>query len=183
MIKTNIKKPQVVIGMCVISKLTPVLVSILSAGYLHTGDLCVQVFPWMNPQVPMQVLILMLSPKLGPQQLSSIYSLALAQLASPRAALLPVFLWHHSLVPLSFPSSHPQKLHLWQSQWHCHLLHWHPWMSTMAALWWIPYPRAMKMTLHPADMKTWMCLSVCNQLGCISCQTHSQASSCGGGCK
>ena len=36
-----------------IPKLTPVLVGNLSARYLHTGDLYVQVFPWMNPQVPM----------------------------------------------------------------------------------------------------------------------------------
>ena len=45
-----------------IPKSSPVLVGNLSAGYLHTGDLFVQVFPWINPQVPVKVLVLMLSP-------------------------------------------------------------------------------------------------------------------------
>ena len=31
----------------------------------HTGALYVQVFPWMSPQVPMQVLVLVLSPSTG----------------------------------------------------------------------------------------------------------------------
>ena len=46
-----------------IPKSSPVLVGNLSAVYLHTGDLFVQVFPWMNPQVPVKVLVLMLSPR------------------------------------------------------------------------------------------------------------------------
>ena len=45
-----------------IPKLSPVLIGNLSAGYLHTGDLFVQVFPQMNPQVPVKVLVLVLSP-------------------------------------------------------------------------------------------------------------------------
>ena len=45
-----------------IPKLSPILVGNLSTGYLHTGDLYVQVFPWMNPQVPVKVLVLVLSP-------------------------------------------------------------------------------------------------------------------------
>jgi len=61
-IKSDVEKPQVVTGNCVISKSIPVLAGILSARYLHTGDSYVQVFPWRNPQVPVQVLILMLSP-------------------------------------------------------------------------------------------------------------------------
>ena len=46
-----------------IPKSSPILVGNLSTGYLHTGDLYVQVFPRMNPQVPVQVLVLMLSPR------------------------------------------------------------------------------------------------------------------------
>ena len=49
-------------GNSTIPKSTPGLVSNLSAGYLHTGDLFVQVFPRMNPQVPVKVLVLVLSP-------------------------------------------------------------------------------------------------------------------------
>ena len=49
-------------GNSTIPKLSPVLIGNLSAGYLQTGDLFVQVFPWMNPQVPMKVLVLVLSP-------------------------------------------------------------------------------------------------------------------------
>ena len=45
-----------------IPKSSPILVGNLSAGYLHTGDLYVQVFPRMNPQVPVQVLVLVRSP-------------------------------------------------------------------------------------------------------------------------
>ena len=45
-----------------IPKSTPLLIGYLSAGYLHTGDLYAQVFPRMNPQVPVQVLVLILSP-------------------------------------------------------------------------------------------------------------------------
>ena len=47
-----------------IPKSSPVLVGNLSAGYLHTGDLFVQVFPRMTPQVPVKVLVLVLSPTL-----------------------------------------------------------------------------------------------------------------------
>ena len=60
-IKSDVEKPQVVTGTCVISKSIPVLAGILSARYLCTGDSYVQVFPWINPQVPVQVLILVLS--------------------------------------------------------------------------------------------------------------------------
>ena len=49
-------------GNSIIPKLSPVLVGNLSAGYLQTGDLFVQVFPQMNPQVPVKVLVLVLSP-------------------------------------------------------------------------------------------------------------------------
>ena len=49
-------------GNSTIPKSSPVLVGNLSAGYLQTGDLFVQVFPRMNPQVPMKVLVLVLSP-------------------------------------------------------------------------------------------------------------------------
>ena len=45
-----------------IPKSSPILVGNSSARYLHTGDLFVQVFPRMNPQVPVKVLVLMLSP-------------------------------------------------------------------------------------------------------------------------
>ena len=45
-----------------IPKLSPVLIGNLSAGYLQTGDLFVQVFPQMNPQLPTKVLVLVLSP-------------------------------------------------------------------------------------------------------------------------
>ena len=53
-----------------IPKSSPVLVGNLSTGYLHTGDLYVQVFPQMNPQVPVQVLVLMLSPTQQPSLVS-----------------------------------------------------------------------------------------------------------------
>ena len=45
-----------------IPKSSPALVGNLSTRYLHTGDLFVQVFPQMNPQVPVKVLVLVLSP-------------------------------------------------------------------------------------------------------------------------
>ena len=61
-IKSDVEKPQVVTGTCVISKSIPVLAGILSTRYLHTGDSYIQVFPRINPQVPVQVLVLMLSP-------------------------------------------------------------------------------------------------------------------------
>ena len=53
---------QVLTSNLTIPKSSPVLVRNLSTGYLKTGDLFVQVFPRMNPQVPVKVLVLVLSP-------------------------------------------------------------------------------------------------------------------------